>query len=114
LTPIRIRNDPPCCAQITVVYLPPGIAISDNDTNYNFVNSGGFSILYLKQEGGPTANLTKNMEIITTGPCYGVEPCPSAETKNMENMSNELHPTLTSINNRLAMVSPTQIDINPG
>ncbi|TLX95544.1 MAG: hypothetical protein E6K91_02730, partial [Thaumarchaeota archaeon] len=35
LTPIRVRNDPPCCAQITVVYLPPGIAISDNDTNYN-------------------------------------------------------------------------------
>src|SRR5207302_7446057 len=103
-----------CCSQITAVYLPPGITISDNDTNYKFVNSGGFSILYLKQEGGPTANLTKNMEIITTGPCYGVEPCPSAATENTDNMSSEAHPHLTTINNRLAMVSPSQIDIYAG
>ncbi len=93
LAPIRVENDPRV-AKITAIYTPIGVVVSDNDTGEQIANAGGFSITYWREIGGPTANVTKNMEIVT---------------KEFPNTTS-----LDTINGRLALIFPNEIQINAG
>lgn len=63
LAPIRVKNNSDVTT-ISAIYTPPGVSTSDNVTNDQVGNAGGFSITYWKQIGGSGANQTGQMEVM--------------------------------------------------
>jgi len=94
LASTRVKDDPTCCAQITATYLPRGITVSDNDTNYKFVNLDGFSVTYRKMIGAAQSNLTRNMEEVAR--------------------ANSNSFSFAIINGHQALILPNEIQINYG
>lgn len=92
LQSVRYKDNHSYVDVIDAIYTPPGITASDNDTLQKINDEGDIIITYSLQLGGPTANLTKNMEIMTR-----------------ENPS-----LLQTVNGHHAIVTPHDIQINAG
>jgi hypothetical protein len=93
LAPIRVKSDS-YVTSISAIYTPLGVTTSDNDTNEEVANAGGFSILYLKQIGAPGANETRQFE------------------KVAQQFPNAI--SLDIINGHQALIEPNEIQINAG
>jgi hypothetical protein len=93
LAPIRVKSDS-VVTTITAIYTPPGVSTSNNVTGDQVADAGGFSVTYWKQIGGPQANMTKNMEIVS---------------KEFPNSTS-----LDTINGHQALIFPNEIQINAG